>query len=401
VTAEVAGKDAVRAVYVHHGQAASDRLAGAAESIADSVGIPFSQVAVDVPAGASFEGRAREVRLAALAAAADDDEWIVTGHHADDSVETVLSNLLRGAGATGLAGISARRDRWIRPLVDVDRRTIRSAAKDLGFAYLDDPANADMRHRRNVIRSEMLPWLEERFERRMQPVIKRSADSLAVDDAELRAAAESVPIRHSAGAVTVPAVVLATVSPSIGARVVREALRVAHPPYPGNADDVAAVLRIARSGGPGESLSGGLIAEREGPLVAIYAGGPEPPPEAPLAPGSSVRFGLWRIGMSAPGAALPPSVGRVRAFGDAAVLGKGAIVRSAAEGERIDIGEGSKAVRDAMAEAMVPVRLRRAWPVVAVGGKIAWVAGVRVAGWAGHRQADKPAVELSIEGIEE
>ena len=395
----VVGLDDVRAVHVHHGLEASDELAEAARAIADQLDVPFMRVDVVVPAGASFEGRAREVRLAALEEAAVEAEWIATGHHADDSAETVVAHLLRGAGAAGLAGISPVRGRWVRPLIDVERETVRTAAAEVGLPYLDDPANADPRHQRNLIRSVVLPWLEELFERPVLPVITRSAASLAEDDAALRAAAESVPIRMNAGAVVVPAVVLSTVSPALGARVAREALRRAHPPYPGTAADVAAVLRLAGQGGPREALSGGLHAEREGPLVAIHAGVPQAGVESPLAPGTSVEYGPWRLHMSTPGAVRSPVVGRSRARLATSVLEGDVVVRSATEGERVEIDRGTKTVRDAMAEAGVPARLRRAWPVVAVDGKIAWVAGVRVAGWARLQDASEAAVELSVEGI--
>ena len=394
-----AGIDDLRAVHVHHDLEASDELAEAARAIADQLDVPLTQVDVVVPAGASFEGRAREVRLAALREAAGDADWIATGHHADDSVETVVSHLLRGAGAAGLAGISPVRGRWVRPLIDVERETIRTAASELGLPYLDDPANADPRHQRNLIRSVVLPSLEELFGRPVAPVITRSAASLAEDDAALRAEAERVPIRLSAGAVVLPAVVLSTVAPAIAARAAREALRLAHPPYPGTAADVAAVLSVAEERAHRVTLSGGLQADREGPLVAIHAGVSRAGVESPLAPGETVEYGPWRLHMSTPGEPRSPVVGRSRAPLLTSVLTGGVVVRSAAEGERIDIDGGTKTVRDAMAEAGVPARLRPAWPVVAVDGKIAWVAGVRAAGWARQRDASEAAVELSVEGI--
>jgi tRNA(Ile)-lysidine synthetase-like protein len=98
------------------------------------------------------------------------------------------------------------------------------------------------------------------------------------------------------------------------------------------------------------------------------------------------------------GAVLPPALGRYRVVARAATVSDDAVVRSAAEGERIDIETGTKPVREAMAEAGVPVRLRSAWPVVAVGGKIAWVAGARIAEWARIALLEEPAVALSMEG---
>ena len=396
--AEIAGADKVRALHVHHGLDASADLAAAAASVADSLGIGFGRIDVEVPEGASFEGQARDVRLAALAAAARPEEWLVTGHHADDSAETVLANLLRGAGATGLSGIRRTRGRWIRPLLDLERSRIRAAASELRLPYADDPANADTRHRRNVIRSEVLPWLEERLEIPVRVVIGRSADSLAFDDEELNVQAAVVPIGSSAGAVTVPAAVLSTLPGAVAARAAREALRRAHPPYPGNAADVAAVLRVAGGLASRESLSGGFHAVRERALVALYDEEPAPTKPQRLAVGATVEFGFWKVTASAALAVGPRVLGRFRVLVRAPVLAEEALVRPANPGERISLHSGSKLVRDAMGEAGVPVRLRSAWPVVAVGGKIAWVAGARVAEWARVGTAGEPAVELSMEG---
>jgi tRNA(Ile)-lysidine synthase len=385
-------------VHVHHKQDASEALAAAAGEIADTLGLGLSVVDVDVPDGASFEGHAREVRLAALADAAAKDEWLVTGHHSDDSAETVFGNLLRGAGATGLSGIASMRQRWLRPLLDLDRAVVRVAADDLGLPYIDDPANKDDRHRRNVIRSEVFPWLEARLDIPVRAVINRSARLLAVGDAELEAAASVVPIGTSAGAVTVPAALLAVLPEAVAARVARAALRRAHPPYPGNTADVAAVLRVAEGAVPAENLSGGFRAVREGALVAVYDESPAAGDPVAFEVGSTVEFGHWVLTASAAGDSRVPRLGRARVRVRAALFGGDAVVRGAGRGEGVDIGAGSKPVRAAMSEAGVPTRLRSAWPVVAVGGKIAWVAGVRVAEWARSRPDGDPAVELSIEG---
>jgi tRNA(Ile)-lysidine synthase len=395
---ELASPDVVHAVYVHHGQDASDDLAEAAARVAAAIGIPFEQVDVDIPPGSSFEGRARDVRLAAVAGAAGEGEWLVTGHHADDSAETVLANLLRGAGATGLSGIPGVRDRWVRPLLDLERATIRLAAEELGLPFVDDPANADGRHRRNVIRSEVLPWLEQTLDVPVRSVINRSAQALAVDDAELDQAALEVPLGASAGAVTVPAAVLSTLPPALATRAARHALRRAHPPYAGNAADVAAVLAVATGAAARHSLSGGYEVVREGALVAVFGDGPEVAEARPLPVGAAVDFGYWTVTARSVTPGKAPVLGRSRTRISAEALEGGASVRASSEGERIGLDSGSKLVRDAMAEAGVPPRLRPAWPVVAVGGKIVWVAGARVAGWARVDAAARPAVELSIEG---
>ena len=399
--AEVAGRHAIRGLHVHHNQDASNALAIAAQAVADHIGITLERLDVVVPAeGSSFEGKAREVRLGAIESASRNDEWLVTGHHAGDSAETVLANLLRGAGATGLSGIRPTRDRWLRPLIEVDADTVRAAAEELAVPFLDDPANSDLRHRRNVIRTEVMPWLAERLDVPIAAVVKRSADALAADDDLLEESAAAVPVRDGFGAITLPATVLTTVPEPIAARVARRALRQAHPPYPGSASDVAGLLAVAAGTANHANLAGEFHAVREGALVAVYQGPSEQPVPQPIGPGVSVTFGPWQVAMSAAEISRPPRVGRSRVVVRAGEWSDGAEVRSAIDGERVALAGGSKAVRDAMAEAGIPPRLRSAWPVVAVGGKIAWVAGGRIAEWARvDRVVDAPGHELSIEGM--
>jgi len=111
--------------------------------------------------GLSIEEAGREARYAMLGELAGDDGWIATGHTADDAAETVLLNLLRGTGTTGLRGIPARRGRIVRPLLGERRDWLRSRLDAAGIAYLVDPTNADPAYLRNRVRGELLPLMEE------------------------------------------------------------------------------------------------------------------------------------------------------------------------------------------------------------------------------------------------
>jgi tRNA(Ile)-lysidine synthase len=88
------------------------------------------------------------------------DGWIATGHTADDSAETVLINLMRGSGTTGLRGIPARRGRIVRPLLAERRDRIRSLVDAARIAYRLDPSNEDAAYLRNRVRAELLPLME-------------------------------------------------------------------------------------------------------------------------------------------------------------------------------------------------------------------------------------------------
>jgi tRNA(Ile)-lysidine synthase len=392
---EIAGRRTVRLVHVDHGLPDSPTMRAAADLVADALGMRLDVVAVDISGGGSEETRARIARLAALERLADDDEWIVTGHHRDDDAETVLGNLLRGAGAVGLSGIAPRRGRHLRPLLGLSRETIREAADALRLPYRDDPANEDLRHRRTVIRRRLLPELEAGFGIDVRGALHRSAGLIGADDAVLEEAASVVPIVVDAGAALLPAPLLATLPRPIASRAVRRAIRAVRPPYPGSAAEVAAVMDVVGAGGR-RQLRQGWHAVREGSAVAIVPAldlpGVEP---VTLRLPGAVRFGHGHT-LTALQGAVPVATRRLDlAAIDPEVAGYTVVVRSPLAGERIDIGSGSKAVRDALAEADVPLRHRSTWPVVVVRGTIAWVPGVRIAPWT--RSGDATARTMLIQ----
>jgi tRNA(Ile)-lysidine synthase len=111
--------------------------------------------------GDGIEAAARRARYAAFAENVAEGEWLVLGHHRDDQVETVLLKLLRGAGPEGLGGMRALRpfargQLW-RPLLETSRASLSGYLAENALPCIDDPANADPRFARNVLRREILP----------------------------------------------------------------------------------------------------------------------------------------------------------------------------------------------------------------------------------------------------
>lgn len=353
----------VRAVSVDHGLPGSARLMTAASAIASRLGLQHDTISVRTEG--TSETVLRTARLAALESALGVDETILTGHTADDQAETVLGNLIRGAGAAGLAGIPRRRGRFARPLLGVRRQVARLAAAEIGLPFVDDPDNADLSIRRNRLRLQTLPHLGD-YNPQVVEAIGRSAHLMEVDDAFLEALAAAVPVRRDEEAVTVPAAVLTTLAAAVATRVVRAMLRAADGPYAGEAADVDAVMSVAATG-VSASLSGDLLAVRERALVVIHPNRPvSPPGSVPMETAGTVRFGPWIIQADAAGVRVP--------------VGDRALVRAPVAGDRISIGGGRhKTVSDALQEAGVPPRLRPRWPLVVDGDRIAWIVGVRTA----------------------
>jgi tRNA(Ile)-lysidine synthase len=109
------------------------------------------------------EGAARAARYGALWPAAEElgCAFLATGHTLDDQAETVLLQLLRGAGPEGLAGMAVRAGRLLRPLLEVRRAETRACCAAVGVRWREDPTNQEPGPLRNQVRQRLLPLLEE------------------------------------------------------------------------------------------------------------------------------------------------------------------------------------------------------------------------------------------------
>ncbi|HEX4873099.1 MAG TPA: tRNA lysidine(34) synthetase TilS [Nevskiaceae bacterium] len=160
----------VQAVHVHHGlQAAADAWVEAVGAFCAERAIPLTvrRVQVEAQSGAGLEAAARQAREAAFAAllAPGDSLWLA--HHQDDQAETLLLNLLRGAGREGLAAMPVQRllgaGRLWRPLLHTPRALIEAHARHHGLRWIEDPHNQDPRFQRVWLRQQVLPLLRTRY----------------------------------------------------------------------------------------------------------------------------------------------------------------------------------------------------------------------------------------------
>lgn len=155
----------LRAVHVHHGlHPEAGAWAAHCQARCARLPVPLRVLEVDATPerGESPEARAREARYDALRAQLAPGEVLLTAHHADDQLETVLIQLLRGAGVAGLAAMpfAARfGPGWhLRPLLEFPRGALEAWAEARGEAgWIEDPANADPRFARNHLRGAVLP----------------------------------------------------------------------------------------------------------------------------------------------------------------------------------------------------------------------------------------------------
>lgn len=127
--------------------------------------VPLEVAKVVVPrAGESLEAAAREARYREFAKVRGD--FVVLAQHRDDQAETLLLQLLRGAGVAGSAAmpeLSGAFPRLLRPLLDIPRAALEAYAKANGLSWVEDESNLDTRFDRNFLRHRAFPVLAERF----------------------------------------------------------------------------------------------------------------------------------------------------------------------------------------------------------------------------------------------
>ena len=174
----------------HRLRPSADRDEAFCRDFAESLGLLFVADAVDVGAyrasqRLSLEDAGRRVRYEFLDRTAErlGADRIAVGHTEDDQAETFVLKLMRGAGATGLGGIYPRRDRVIRPLLDVSREELRAFLRTSGQPWVDDESNDDERIPRNRVRHRILPELDRAYGGSTRGAIARAA-ALLRDDAQ-------------------------------------------------------------------------------------------------------------------------------------------------------------------------------------------------------------------------
>jgi tRNA(Ile)-lysidine synthase len=149
-------------IHIDHGLSpGSARVADEVAAWARGQGVAVVARRVEVDRRASLEAAAREARYAALSAIANEvgAAWVLLGHTARDQAETVLMRIVRGTGPAGLAGIPERRDRFVRPLLGVQRQDVDSYIAARGLPTWDDPMNTDRSIARVRFREVVLPAL--------------------------------------------------------------------------------------------------------------------------------------------------------------------------------------------------------------------------------------------------
>ncbi len=387
--------------HVHHGLrgAEADRDAQVVDQWAQTRKISVHIEYVDVPAnrqtGESDEMAARRLRYDALCKVADayGRSFIMTAHHANDQAETILDRFLRGTGPSGLRGMqesrSIGRHILLRPLLTLYKTELLRYAEERGISYVEDSTNEDKRYRRNRIRRELLPYLREAYNPRMDRSLVQLGQIMADEDHYLSDIAHVhalALVRHTADGVSMSLHSLRRLPTALQRRVIKLVLEGIDENVAWQFADIEAVLALAPSERKSRMmLPHGWIASAVFDILHIGRfKSPGEPKELPWSPFlldwssffSFLRF-HWEVEMQVVGRPKAFAASHWKAFFERQEEEK-FIFRPWMEGDRIEpLGmKGSKLVSDLFVEGKIARELRPFYPLLLCADEILWVPGL-------------------------
>jgi tRNA(Ile)-lysidine synthase len=364
----------LRALHIDHGLHAQSRTwVSACRRTCRILKVPMAtrRLRLARARGQSLEAVARAGRYAALAAALRPGELLLTAHHLEDQLETVLLQLLRGAGLPGLAAMPGVMPLGagflLRPVLGVPRAQLRAWVQTRGLKCLEDPANADPDFDRNYLRQQVLPALLSRW-RGAARTVARSAGHVAAAQELLDALACADVARAADGAqLSVPALRTLPLDRRRNALrwwIARSGRRV---PDARRLEEIAVALLAARAGAnPVVSWGQTRVQRHAGRLTLAEVRAATPAFELTWRPRRSRKL------------ALPHGLGQLQlvrsAHGliDAAALPAQVTVRTRRGGERLRprLGGPSRSLKSLLQQAAVPLAERQHLPLVFAGDNL-------------------------------
>jgi tRNA(Ile)-lysidine synthase len=317
---------------------------------------------------------------------------IAVGHNLNDQAETALFRFIRGSGIEGLSGIYPVVDGLIiRPLLECTRDTIRQYLKQQGIGYREDSSNADLRHARNRIRKELLPYLEGNFNPRLTSTIAREAclarETWSFIESQAVEAFTRLHCRIKNG-ISIKIKNLLELHEALQKQVLRQALKV----FQGSLRGITSIhiqnlLSICAPEHSGDRilLPRGIIAVRQFEELLLLR---HPLEKCPAfvyhldIPGqcqiAEINALLQSTVCSAPALKTMKEKRTMQAFLEASALPQSLTVRSRMPGDRYG-GPGHRKVKKMLIDKKIPQSLRAALPMVLAGDSIIWIPGFRPA----------------------
>ncbi len=379
------GPECVRALHVHHGlQALADDWVAHCAAVARGLGVDYQALyAADAPGpGDSVEHWARQTRYGLLIAAAKQAQAqvLLTGHHADDQLETLLWALGRGCGLDGLSGIAPLdwRDglRVVRPLLELERATLLWEAQRQGLTWVDDPTNVDQRWTRNAVRAQVVPAMRQVFPNVMTHLAEtvgalRNARALLDDVAAADLAAVRAPGPWGQRAHGLNRRALAALPPIRQGAVLRHWLKALHPAPPARGQLLELAKQLVTGGNASAQVTyKGWQVLRDRDLIGAL----RPAALKPVTPFERLWQGEFEWSLPDGGRLVFESV--AEGLDPAWLHGRGVRVAQVPASAQLAVAprRPRRSLKNLRQEAGIPACLRAGFPGVWVAGELVWAA---------------------------
>jgi tRNA(Ile)-lysidine synthase len=316
---------------------------------------------------------------------------IAVGHTMNDQAETALFRFIRGSGIEGLSAIHpVIGGTVIRPLIECSRAAIIEYLKQRGCPYRDDSTNTDLRHSRNRIRRELLPYLESNFNPRMIETLAREAglarEAWGFIESLAKQSFQSLQTKTNEG-ILLNVKNFLQINPVLQKEVCRQALLECLGSLRGitsrHIDSLLSLSGKEQSGARIQLPHGGLALRQFDSILLQREPLPSPAFICELKiPGRCIVSETGTVFTSASGSA--PDLQTIRnlrarqAFLEASVLPKALTIRSRTPGDRYG-GPGHRKVKKMLIDSRIPFNERARLPMVAAGNSVIWIPGFRPA----------------------
>jgi len=171
------------AVHINHQirGAESDKDEQSVKELCIKLNIPIIIHRINIPEKGNLENQARKKRMESFNKVLESYKMdkILLAHQREDQVETVILNLLRGSGISGMAGIKPVSGKIVHPLLCFSRKDLEDILNKAGITWRTDSSNQDNKFRRNFLRNELIPLLEKEFNPELKKHLSQLADYFA------------------------------------------------------------------------------------------------------------------------------------------------------------------------------------------------------------------------------
>lgn len=384
--------------------------------LAEKRGLPFVVERMATAAHAkrqrvSIQVAARDLRYSFLSRVSKEEGTykIATAHNANDNAETLLFNLCRGAGISGLSGIPVFRPdlNIIRPLLFASRSKIETYAKAHGLKFRNDSSNRKLHYKRNFIRKKVLPLLERSLNPEIVSALNRTAEIFRrLEDMvhhEARIHLERLTIRKTKDRLQLNLPEFRKLHPFLQETIIELVARI-FTGVPLESNKVSRILGLLQAEvGKHIATSKHLSVYRDRQQLVFTSGAKRPGVEYEIRPNRSYTFGDFRFSSkTVPRKAVRWTNNRNVEYVDADRLNNRLVLRTWKKGDWFKpLGlRGKKKLSDFLIDEKIPLYEKESIPVLESHGNIVWVCGVRLDDRCRITDSTRNVLKLEIENKE-